>query len=96
MRTFYPLFGWLSPDIIKQKFQHTTQYACLPTGAMFWCAFKSPYPALNVMPPNEAIACHIVYSDVPAVNDGSTADIQVTDIYGIKMIKSLTTHLKTK
>jgi hypothetical protein len=30
-----PLFGWLSPDLIKKTFMHTTQYARLPTGTNF-------------------------------------------------------------
>lgn len=25
-----PLFGWLSPDIIKKTFEHSTQYARIP------------------------------------------------------------------
>jgi hypothetical protein len=44
-----PFFGWLSPDIIKDTFQHTTQSNL----------------ALNVTRRNEAVACDIVYSDVP-------------------------------
>jgi hypothetical protein len=27
-----PFFGWISPEIIKKTFQHTTQYARLPAG----------------------------------------------------------------
>jgi hypothetical protein len=29
----HPLFGWLSPDIIK-TFEHTTKYAHLPAGTL--------------------------------------------------------------
>ena len=86
-----PFFGWLSPDIIKETFQHTTQYARLPSGTLLKRTFKSSNPALNVTRRNESVACDIVYSDVPAVDNGSTAaviftglDTQVTDIYGIK------------
>jgi hypothetical protein len=44
-----PFFGWISPDIIKKTFEHTTQYARLPTGTLLKKAFKSPTnPALNV------------------------------------------------
>jgi hypothetical protein len=42
-----PLFGWLSPDLIKKTFMHTTQYARLPTGTTLKRALKSPNPALN-------------------------------------------------
>jgi hypothetical protein len=48
-------------------------------------------PALNVYRRNEAVACDILYSDVPAVYDRETAAVifvgvntQVTDVYGIK------------
>lgn len=86
-----PLFGWLSPDIIQKTFEHTTQYARLPTGTHLKRSFKSSNPALNVHRRKEPVACDIVYADVPAVDDGSTAavifvgvDTQVTDVYGIK------------
>jgi hypothetical protein len=54
-------------------------------------AFKSPNPALNVYRRNESVACDIVYSDTPAIDDGSTVAVifvglttQITDVYGIK------------
>ena len=86
-----PLFGWLSPDLIQKTFEHTTQYARLPTGTLLKQSFKSANPALNVLRRKESVACDIVYADVPAIDDGSTAavlfvgyDTQVTDVYGIK------------
>jgi hypothetical protein len=86
-----PFFGWLSSDLIKKTFEHTTQYARLPTGTSLKKAFKSPHPALNVYRRQEDVACDIIYSDVPAIHDGSTAAVifvgltsQVTDIFGIK------------
>jgi hypothetical protein len=89
-----PLFGWLPPDIIKKTFQHTTQYARLPTGTTLKHTFKSPNLALNVTHHNKSVACDIVYADVPAVDDGSIAavifvgiDSQVTKIHGIKSDK---------
>jgi Reverse transcriptase (RNA-dependent DNA polymerase) len=89
-----PLFGWLSTDTIKKTFENTTQYARLPTGTLLKRHFQSPNPALNVHRRDEAVACDIVYSDEPAVDDGSTSavifvgvDTQVTDIYGIKSDK---------
>ena len=73
---------------------HTTQYTRLPTGTTLKRTFKSPNPALNVTRRNEPVACDIVYSDVPAIDDGSIAtvifvvtDTQVTDVYGIKSDK---------
>jgi hypothetical protein len=86
-----PLFGWLSTDIIQKTFEHTKQYARLPAATMLKKAFKSPNPALNIYRCNEDVACDIVYSDVPAIFDGSTAaaifigtSTKVTDIHGIQ------------
>jgi hemerythrin superfamily protein len=54
-------------------------------------AFRSPKPALNIYRHNEDVACDSVYSDVPAIFDGSTAAVillgtstKVTDVHGIK------------
>jgi hypothetical protein len=89
-----PLFGWLSSDIIKKTIENTTQYAQIPTETLLKRTFKSPNPALNNARRNEAVACDIVYSDTPVINDGSVAavifvgiDSQVTNIYGIKTDK---------
>jgi hypothetical protein len=86
-----PFFGWLSPEIIQKTFEHTTQYARIPSGTILKRTFKSPNPALNVTRRNESVACDIVYADTPAIHDGSTSavifvgvDTQVTDVYGIK------------
>jgi hypothetical protein len=96
-----PFFGWTGPDIIKKTFEHTTQYARLPTGTTLKKAYKSPNPALNVYRRQEDVACDIVYSDVPAIYDGSTAAVifvgvntQVTDVYGIKTDKQFVNTLE--
>jgi hypothetical protein len=54
-------------------------------------AFQSPNPALNIYRRIEDVACDIVYSDVPAIFDGSTASVifigtstKVTYVHGIK------------
>jgi hypothetical protein len=57
-----PLFGWLSPDIIKKTFTHTTQYARLPTVTTLKRTFKSPNPELNVTRRNELL---LVTSSIP-------------------------------
>jgi hypothetical protein len=63
----------------------------LPAGTLLKKAYKSPNLALNVYRLQEDVACDIVYSDVPAIHDGSTyavifigVNTQVTDVYGIK------------
>jgi hypothetical protein len=113
-----PFFGWLSPDIIKKTFEHTTQYArlpagtlpkkhttqyaCLPAGTLPKKEYKSPNPALNVFRRQEDVACDIVYSDVPAISDGSTAAVifvgtstQVTMSMALRQTNSLSTPWKT-
>jgi hypothetical protein len=84
-------FGGLSTDIIQRTFKHITQYARLPNATMLKKAFRYPNPALNIYRCNEDVACDIVYSDVPAIFDGSTAAVifvgtstKVTDVHGIK------------
>jgi hypothetical protein len=81
----------MSADIIQKTFEHTTQYARLPTGNILKKAFRSPHPALNIYRRNEDVACDIVYSDFPAILDGSTTAViffgtssKVTDAHGIK------------
>jgi hypothetical protein len=81
----------MSANIIQKTFEHTTQYARLPTGTMLKKAFRSPHPALNVYHRNEDVACDIIYSDVPAIFDRSTAAVlffgtssKVTNKHGIK------------
>jgi hypothetical protein len=86
-----PLFGWLPADVIRHTFARTTQYGRLPTGTHLKRSFKSANPALNVHRRTEDVACDIIYSDEPAVDDGSLAAVvfvgtssMVTDVYGIK------------
>jgi hypothetical protein len=54
-------------------------------------AFRSPHPALNVYWRNEDVACDIIYSDVRAIFDGSTAAViffrtssKITNLHGNK------------
>jgi hypothetical protein len=96
-----PYFGWLPIEAIKRTFQHTTQYAHLPVRTLLKRRYKSPNPALNVFRRNESLACDVVYSNTPAVDNGSTLavifvglDTQVTDIYGIKSDKQFVNTLE--
>jgi hypothetical protein len=64
-------------------------------------AFKSPYPAFNVVQRQEPVACDIVYSDISAVDNSFCAamifvgkDSQVTDVYGIKSEKQFVNTLE--
>jgi hypothetical protein len=97
----WPLFGWLSTDIIQKTFEHTTQYAHLATVTMLKKVFRSPNPALNIHRRKEDFACDIVYSDVPAIFDCSTAAVifvgtstKVTDVHGIKKDNQFANNLE--
>jgi hypothetical protein len=96
-----PRFGWLSTDLIQTTFEHTTQYARLPTATMLKKAFRSPNPPLNIHRRNEDVACNIVYSDVPAIFEGSTSAVifvgtstKVTDVHGMKKDNQFATTLE--
>jgi hypothetical protein len=91
----------LAAELIKKTFEHTTQCARLPAGTLLKKAYKSPNPALNVYRCQEDVACYMVYSDIPAIYDCSTAVVifvgvntQVTDVYGIKTDKQFVNTLE--
>ena len=68
-----PSLGWLSPDIIRKTFPHTTQYLRVPIGIALKRDFKSPSPDLYVTPCDEPVARDIVYTDVLANDNDSDA-----------------------
>jgi hypothetical protein len=49
-----------------------TQYVWLLGSEVLKKRYKSPYPALNVFHCEEPVAMDTVYSDKPAIDDGST------------------------
>ena len=60
-------------------------------GTVLKRSYKSSNPVFNIPRRSEPVACDIVYADVPAIDDGSTAatifvgcNTNVTDAYGIK------------
>ena len=70
-------------------------------GSLLRRAFKSNDPAINTPRRNEDIAADIIYSDTPAVDDGSVAatvfvglDSAVTDVQGIKHDKEFINTLE--
>ena len=63
--------------------------------------FKSPYPACNVHRRQEPLATDTVYSDVPAIDDGSImaqtfvgTKSMVTDVFGMKTDKQFINTLQ--
>jgi hypothetical protein len=51
-----PRLGWLSIDVIKKTFEHTTQLARMPMSTILKKRYKSLNPALNVHPHDEPVA----------------------------------------
>jgi hypothetical protein len=86
-----PHFGYLNAGTVRRTFAKTTQYASMPQSEVLHRHHKAQFPALNVTWRNEPLATDYVYSDTPAINDGSTGvqffvgtQTQVCDIYGCK------------
>jgi hypothetical protein len=90
-RPYVPCSVGILLTSFRKPLAHTAQYSRLPTATMLKKAFKSPNPALNISRCNKDVACDIVYSDVPAIFDGSTAAVifvgtstKVANVHGIK------------
>jgi hypothetical protein len=63
--------------------------------------YRSPYPALNVACRNKDLLTNVVYSDTPAIDDGSTSASvysgrrsHVLDVFGMKTDKQFVTTLE--
>ena len=90
-----PFFAWTSPSSIQDTFNVTTRHGSAPhTKDYIKKHFKSRYPVFNIPRRSEAVATDTIFSDTPAVDDGSTMaqffcgqDTLVCDAYGIKSTK---------
>ena len=90
-----PFFAWTSPSSIKDTFNVTTRHGTAPhTQDYIKKHFKSRNPVFNIPRHSEAVATDTIFSDTPAVDDGSTmaqffcgCDTLVCDAYGIKSTK---------
>ena len=88
-------FAWTSPSSIKDTFNVTTRHGTAPhTRDYIKKHFKSRNPVFNIPRRSEAAATDTIFSDTPAVDDGSTmaqffcgCDTLVCDAYGIKSTK---------
>ena len=91
----HPFFAWTSPSSIKDTFNVTTRHGTAPhTQDYIKKHFKSRNPVFNILRCSEAVATDTIFSDTPAVDDGSTMaqffcghDTLVCDAYGIKSTK---------
>ena len=90
-----PFFAWTSPSSIQDTFNVTTRHGTAPhTQDNIKKHFKSRNPVFNIPRRSEAVATDTIFSDTPAVDDGSTMaqffcgrDTLVCDAYGIKSTK---------
>ena len=90
-----PFFAWTSPSSIQDTFNVTTRHGTAPhTQDDIKKHFKSRNPVFNIPRRSEAVATDTIFSDTPAVDDGSTMaqcfcgrDTLVCDAYGIKSTK---------
>ena len=90
-----PFFAWTSPSSIKDTFNVTTRHGTAPhTQDNIKKHLKSRNPVFNIPRRSEAVATDTIFSDTPAVDDGSTMaqffcgrDTLVCDAYGIKSTK---------
>ena len=68
-----PFLAWTSPSNIKDTFNVTTRHGTAPhTKDYIKKHFKSRNPVFNIPRRSEAVATDTIFSDTPAVDDGST------------------------
>ena len=90
-----PSLAWTSPSSIKDTFNVTTRHGTPPnTQDYIKHHFKPRNPVFIIPRCSEDVATDTIFSDTPAVDDGSTMsqffcghDIFVCDAYGIKSTK---------
>ena len=90
-----PFLAWTTPSSIKDTFDVTTRHGTAPhTQDYIKKHFKPRYPVFSIPRCSEDVATDTIFSDTPAVDDGSTMaqffcdhDTLVCDAYGIKSTK---------
>ena len=90
-----PSPAWTSPSSIKDTFNVTTRHGTAPnTQDYIKNHFKPRNPVSSIPRCSEDLATDTIFSDIPAVDDGSTMaqvfcghDTLVCDAYGIKSTK---------
>ena len=100
-KSLRPYFGWQSEQVIKNTYQVTSRFGgTIPQHDYLKKHFKSRNPVFNIPRRNEAVATDTIFSDTPAINDGSTMaqffigrDTLVCDAYGIKTQKQFISTL---
>ena len=95
-------FNWLPINLIKNNFQLSTQHDRTPDSSFLKKTYHSPFLAFNAKHRYEPVATDSVYSDTPAVDDGSTCaqlfvgtkKTLVTHVYGMKTDKQYVNNLE--
>jgi hypothetical protein len=87
----HPNFLYKSDNVIKHTFDRSTQMARIPMSTHLRASYRAPNPAMNIPRRNKDILTDYVYSDVSAIDDGSTGaqvffgrTTHVGDVYGMK------------
>ena len=94
-KTLRPYFGWQSEQVIKNTYKVTSRFGgTIPQHDYLKKHFKSRIPVFNIPRRNEPVATDTIFSDTPAINDGSTMaqffvgrETLVCDAYGINTQK---------
>ena len=72
-KSLRPYFGWQSEQVIKNTYQVTSRFGgTIPQHDYLKKHFKSRNPVFNIPRQNEPVATDTIFSDTPAINDGST------------------------
>ncbi|KAL7563652.1 hypothetical protein ACA910_013388 [Epithemia clementina (nom. ined.)] len=86
-----PFFGWSNKETIRKTFEQTTQWTEAITTYPMRRHIKSRFPTLNVHCRKEPVATDTIFSDTPAVDNGSKMaqlfvgkDTLVADVYPLK------------
>ena len=94
------MVGWQSEQVIQNTYKVTSRFGgTIPHHDYLKKPFNSRNPVFNITRRNESVATDTIFSDTPAINDGSAMaqvfvgkDTLVCDVYGIKVKRSLSAH----
>ena len=72
-KSLRPYFGWQSEKVIQNTYKVTSSFGgTIPHHGYLKKHFKSRNPVFNIPRRNESVATDTIFSDTPAINDGST------------------------
>ena len=94
-KSLRPYFGWQSEQVIQDPYKVTSRFGgTIPLHDYLKKHIKSRNTVFNIPRQNESVATDTIFSDTPAINDGSTMaqffvgkNTLVCDAYGIKSQK---------